>query len=416
LQGALGTGASFSRTDLVLGTHTITATATDAEALTGSDSVTVTIDPVNSPPTVTIAAPTSGTSYEVGTSILFSGTGSDAEDGDVTASLVWESDLQGPLGTGASFSRTDLVLGTHTITATATDAEALTGTDSVTVTIDPVNSPPLVSAGPDLIITLPDDASLVGTVSDDGQPDPPGGVTVAWSKVSGPGDVSFAPPGAEEAIASFSVPGTYVLRLTADDGALTASDDATVIVNSAPGGTTHVLELRVSTSSDDAEERRSGWVTIDNPDLELVQDGSTQVVGIRFPNVTIPPDAVILSAYVQFRVDEITVDPTTLTIHGESSPNAATFDTSRNAVSLRPTTVAAVDWLPDPWLATGAAGPDQRTPDISSLIAEIVGAGGWASGNALAFIITGAGTRTAEAYDGDPAGAPLLHVEFSTAP
>jgi len=37
---------------------------------------------------------------------------------------------------------------------------------------------------------------------------------------------------------------------------------------------------------------------------------------------------------------------------------------------------------------------------------------GWVSGNSLVLIITGTGTRTAESYNGDAAGAPLLHVEY----
>ncbi len=46
------------------------------------------------------------------------------------------------------------------------------------------------------------------------------------------------------------------------------------------------------------------------------------------------------------------------------------------------------------------------------MIQEIVTRPGWASGNSLAIIITGTGHRTAEAYDGVPARAPLLHIEY----
>jgi hypothetical protein len=38
----------------------------------------------------------------------------------------------------------------------------------------------------------------------------------------------------------------------------------------------------------------------------------------------------------------------------------------------------------------------------------------WAEGNGLVVILSGSGKRVAEAYDGSPAGAPLLHVEFHT--
>jgi hypothetical protein len=64
----------------------------------------------------------------------------------------------------------------------------------------------------------------------------------------------------------------------------------------------------------------------------------------------------------------------------------------------------------------GLTGPDQRTTDISSIVAEIINRPGWFSGNAMVFIITnnstGTGTRTAESYKGSSTAAPLLHVEF----
>jgi hypothetical protein len=64
----------------------------------------------------------------------------------------------------------------------------------------------------------------------------------------------------------------------------------------------------------------------------------------------------------------------------------------------------------------GEAGPDQRTPDITSIVQEIVKRPGWSSGNALVIIITGTGERVAESYDGDQAAAPLLHVVYNTGP
>ena len=71
-------------------------------------------------------------------------------------------------------------------------------------------------------------------------------------------------------------------------------------------------------------------------------------------------------------------------------------------------------WSPVPWTTVGEAGADQRTPDLSSVIQEIVDRPGWSSGNSLVVIITGTGKRVAESYNGDQNGAPLLHVEYST--
>jgi hypothetical protein len=112
----------------------------------------------------------------------------------------------------------------------------------VTVDLDPgANLAPLVDAGGDRVVYLPAPIPLAGTVSDDGRPVEPGRVTVTWSKVSGPGSVTFASSGAASSAVSFSAPGTYVLRLSASDGALTARDDVTFRVFPAGSGNSQVL-------------------------------------------------------------------------------------------------------------------------------------------------------------------------------
>jgi hypothetical protein len=180
----------------------------------------------------------------------------------------------------ASFSIAD----TYVLRLTAYDGE-LTSSDDVMITVLPegtTNLPPWVDAGPDQTMMLPASASLDGTVSDDGLPNPPGAVSTTWTDVSGPGTVAFADANAVDTTASFSVEGTYVLRLTADDGDAIAFDEVTVMVEQAP----QMQEIRVSTGSDDAEERSSGSTSLTSSDLELVLDGSNnQKVGMRFNGV-----------------------------------------------------------------------------------------------------------------------------------
>jgi len=102
-------------------------------------------------------------------------------------------------------------------------------------------------------------------------------------------------------------------------------------------------------------------------------------------------------------------------ITGELGANAGPFtDTVRN-ISSRPRT-AEVSWpgVP-PWTRVGAAGPEQRTPDIGSIIEQIVQQAGWRQGNGLVIIIDGVpgSKRVAESYNGGAARAPLLYVEYS---
>jgi hypothetical protein len=96
---------------------------------------------------------------------------------------------------------------------------------------NPGGSPPFgVGAGPD-VSSLPntpcflDGTVYLGTAA-------PQQVTVAWTKQSGPGTVTFTTPDYENANAIFSLPGIYVLKLTATGpAAASASDTMQVTVS-----------------------------------------------------------------------------------------------------------------------------------------------------------------------------------------
>ena len=97
----------------------------------------------------------------------------------------------------------------------------------------PANQPPVVNAGASQTVVLPASVNLVGSVSDDGLPNPPGAIVVGWSKVSGPGTVTFTNPLTTSASATFSAFGDYVLRLVASDGNLSNFADVAVNATSA---------------------------------------------------------------------------------------------------------------------------------------------------------------------------------------
>jgi len=173
------------------------------------------------------------------------------------------------------------------------------------------------------------------------------------------------------------------------------------------------VDIRVAASNDDAEQAPNGSVSLTSSDLELVTDGSNiQTVGMRFAAVAIPQGRTIVAAYVQFQVDEATTVATNLRIDGQADDTAAVFMPATNDISSRPRTAAFVNWSPASWPTVGAATDDQRTPSLVLVIQEIVSQPDWASGHALALIVTGTGARVAEAFDGLPAAAPLLHVEY----
>jgi hypothetical protein len=91
--------------------------------------------PGNTPPVVTITAPGNGSSVQVGTSVTFTGTATDVEDGTISGSLTWSSSINGTIGSGASFSTSSLSAGTHTITASVTDSAGAPGSAQITLNV-----------------------------------------------------------------------------------------------------------------------------------------------------------------------------------------------------------------------------------------------------------------------------------------
>lgn len=186
---------------------------------------------------------------------------------------------------------------------------------------------------------------------------------------------------------------------------------ATPTTVSAAGQST--FEVRVAKGMDDVEESATGSMYVNSSDLELVYDGSNQVVGIRFAGVNVPKGATITNAYLQFKVDETSSSATTVSVQGEASPNAPIFASTSRNVSSRLKTSSVVSWSPASWLTLGTAGSDQRTPNLAPIVQEIVNQTSWAAGNSMVMIIAGSGKRTAQAYEVNPSGAPLLHIEFT---
>lgn len=90
----------------------------------------------NQPPSVSITGPANGASFVEGTTINFTATASDPEDGpadgDLNASIVWSGAIS---GSGASQSSSTLGVGSHDVTATVTDNDGVSSSDTITVTV-----------------------------------------------------------------------------------------------------------------------------------------------------------------------------------------------------------------------------------------------------------------------------------------
>lgn len=170
----------------------------------------------------------------------------------------------------------------------------------------------------------------------------------------------------------FIIEGTGERTAEAYDG---ESGSAALLHVEYTGGPADGLEIRVSQSSDDAEENSGGGVGYTSSDLELVYDGSDQKIGIRFQNVTIPQGAAITNAYLQFVIDESNSGTTSLTVYGEDLDDPPTFAGTANNISNRTKTTASVNWnaSTDPVLEEWGGGTQMSRIDIAKdAVSELV--------------------------------------------
>ena len=192
-----------------------------------------------------------------------------------------------------------------------------------------------------------------------------------------------------------------------------------------------VMKVRVNAALDDHEE----YLTQGNPstgviignldagssDLEFgwqSASGDSQLVGMRFNNITIPKGAIISKAYIQFTVDATSknTNPCIVYLKAEATDSASTYsDVIPYGLSSRPKLADSVKWTVSnggTWNIVGSATVDQRTPNIGGLVQSLINRTGWKVGNSVAFYLYGSGVREVESFDGDAPKAPELVVEY----
>ena len=98
------------------------------------------------------------------------------------------------------------------------------------VTCGDQNFAPIVNAGGDQSITLPDPITLVGTVNDEGLP-AGAPITTEWSLVDGPAEVNFGNQNSLITTVTFTEAGDYRINLSASDSELAGSQEITITVN-----------------------------------------------------------------------------------------------------------------------------------------------------------------------------------------
>ena len=195
----------------------------------------------------------------------------------------------------AATSATFDLPGSYVLRLTATDSQA-SASDEVVVEVRAANRAPLVAAGPDVAgLAAGATVTLQGSASDDDLPS--GVLDVSWSQVSGPAPAVLASSSLVTTTASFPAAGTYVLRLTASDGVLSAHDDLDVVVsavNTAPrvsAGPDRVLEDtqgELALEGDVSDDGLPGspltvlWTAVSGPGAVVFGDAFAVATAARF--------------------------------------------------------------------------------------------------------------------------------------
>lgn len=171
-----------------------------------------------------------------------------------------------------------------------------------------------------------------------------------------------------------------------------------------------IFSTTVAASADDAREN-SGVMGLTSSTMNL--GGAPVNFGFRFLNVTVPQGATI-NAGTKMTVDVPSTSadsPNGCGVMLEDADNAAAFTSTNNDITNRTKTSAAT------WSGTDIGAGAKDTPDLAAQVQTVVNRAGWASGNAMVVIVDGVqgSDLTVTAYDGTPASAATLTINYTSA-
>lgn len=157
-----------------------------------------------------------------------------------------------------------------------------------------------------------------------------------------------------------------------------------LLIGPAPAGP-ETFQTRIACGGDDGME--SGRGTVKTSAAEL-SPGAGNLIAFRFPHVTIPSGAIIESAVLPMYASDNVQRVIKIRYLGEATGDSEPFKNLSRDLSNRPKTKALVDDIPAPWVLDEF----NPSPDLRSIIQEIVDYPDWESGNSLTLFIADNGS------------------------
>lgn len=176
-----------------------------------------------------------------------------------------------------------------------------------------------------------------------------------------------------------------------------------------------IVTVALSNSEAAGTESETGVIRSSGVYLNIGSSDMKTVTFVHFPDLPVPPQARILEAHIQFTSkypERASASPVpSMTVEAEAADDSLPAD--KLAIGKRARTQAHVEWTVPPWSATGEQGPDQRTPDLSSVVQEVVNRPGWQANNSILFLFSKGKRRSAYPPSRkNPARAPVLTVRY----
>ena len=394
----------------------LTVTDDEIPALTDTDTVTITVQPVNSNPNADAG---NNQTVDEETTVNLDGTGSSDADGGLT--YAW-TQTQGPgvSLSGGNSATPSFTAPTRTVSQgsatlrfqlTVTDTDGVTDSDTVDITVNPVNSNPTADAGPNQTVGDGSNVNLDGTGSSDAD----GPIAAyAWVQTQGP---AVGLSGGNTATPSFTAPnrtvaqGPVTLRfqLTVTDGdGVTDNDTVDITVdpsnadptaNAGPNQTVDeqtTVNLNGSGSSDpDGPIASYAWAQTSGPGV-ILSGGSTATPSFTAPTRTVQQGSVTLTFQLTVTdgdgvtdtdTVDITVDPVNADPTADAGPNQSVDESS--PVNLTGTgssdsdgSIASYAWTQTGGTGVTLNGANTATPSFTS--PDLPGS----SGDTLVFQLT----------------------------
>ncbi|HUJ79293.1 MAG TPA: LamG-like jellyroll fold domain-containing protein [Nitrospiria bacterium] len=186
-----------------------------------------------------------------------------------------------------------------------------------------------------------------------------------------------------------SVPGTtYCFRVVKSDGRPLDS------YNILPSITTTGVKFTALIDDNAAQRSASPYAVTTTAATAVFGTGAANntYIGYRRTNVTVPQAATIQHAYLKVYLSAINATTTTLQLNGEASDNSAPFAATNGDLCNDPVTPNCTN---RPWTTASVSQAVNDLSnnyyyfDVTAIVQEIVNRPGWATGNAMDFMIHG---------------------------